>query len=235
MDTKDFETMEKFEYILKERIKFISKYHEVIKLILMESQINPEIADFNFINQITLLLKDLIKEAGIDLKNEGICIRLLMGSILSFLYLPEVNDEEINNYVEKLKDIIIETFKKPWIRYGILVLFLGTMIMVFKTGKKLPVLPGLFGLGIIITIFYKPEFWHKYLCPYGTLLSIFSKFNKRSYMVVNEDCIKCGKCVRVCPSDAILWEDKKEYPIIMNNECLLCGKCKEVCPTDTIK
>ena len=54
-------------------------------------------------------------------------------------------------------------------------------------------------------------------------------------MVVNEDCIKCGKCVRVCPSDAILWEDKKEYPIIMNNECLLCGKCKEVCPTDTIK
>lgn len=108
VDTKDFETMEKFEYILKERIKFISKYHEVIKLILMESQINPEIADFNFINQITLLLKDLIKEAGIDLKDEGICIRLLMGSILSFLYLPEVNDEEINNYVEKLKDIIIK-------------------------------------------------------------------------------------------------------------------------------
>ncbi|MDR7869426.1 MAG: TetR/AcrR family transcriptional regulator [Tissierellaceae bacterium] len=104
--SKDLETIEKLEYILKDRIKFISKHHEVIKLILMESQINPEIADFNFINQITLLLQDLIKEAGIDLKNEGIPLRLLMGSILSFLYLPEVNDEEINNYVEKLINII---------------------------------------------------------------------------------------------------------------------------------
>jgi polyferredoxin len=160
--------------------------------------------------------------------------RLYCGYICPINTGMELIDDNANKDKRKIR-AVPETFKKPWIRYGILVLFLGTMIMVFKTGKKLPVLPGLFGLGIIITIFYKPEFWHKYLCPYGTLLSIFSKFNKRSYMVVNEDCIKCGKCVRVCPSDAILWEDKKEYPIIMNNECLLCGKCKEVCPTDTIK
>lgn len=146
----------------------------------------------------------------------------------------ELIDDNANKNKRKRRSVP-EVFKKPWIRYGILILFLGTMIMVFKTGKKLPVLPVLFGLGIIITIFYKTEFWHRYLCPYGTLLSIFSKFNKRSYMVVNEECIRCGKCVRVCPSDAILWEDKKEYPIIIQNECLLCGKCKEVCPTDSIK
>lgn len=160
--------------------------------------------------------------------------RLYCGYICPINTGMELIDDNANKNKRKRR-AVPETFKKHWIRYGILVLFLGTMIMVFKTGKKLPVLPGLFGLGIIITIFYKPEFWHKYLCPYGTLLSIFSKFNKRSYMVVNEDCIKCGKCVRVCPSDAILWEDKKEYPSIINNECLLCGKCKEVCPTDTIK
>lgn len=146
----------------------------------------------------------------------------------------ELIDDNANKNKGKRKPIP-EAFKKSWIRYGILVLFLGTMIMVFKTGKKLPILPALFGLGIIITLFYKPEFWHRYLCPYGTLLSIFSKFNKRSYMVVNGDCIKCGKCVRACSSDAILWEDKRECPIIIQNECLLCGKCKEVCPTDAIK
>lgn len=160
--------------------------------------------------------------------------RLYCGYICPINTGMELIDDNANKDKRKRR-AVPETFKKHWIRYGILVLFLGTMIMVFKTGKNLPVLPGLFGLGIIITICYKPEFWHKYLCPYGTLLSIFSKFNKRSYMVVNEDGIKCGKCVRVCPSDAILWEDKKEYPIIINNECLLCGKCKEVCPTDTIK
>lgn len=143
-------------------------------------------------------------------------------------------DDNANKNQRKRRSVP-EVFKKAWTRYGILVLFLGTMIMVFKTGKKLPVLPVLFGLGIIITIFYKPEFWHRYLCPYGTLLSIFSKFNKRSYMVANENCIKCRKCVRACPSDAILWEGKEEYPTIIENECLLCGKCKEVCPTDAIK
>ena len=106
--SKDLGTMEKLEYVLKDRIKFISKNHEVIKLILMESQINPEIADFSFINQITLLLQGLIREAGVDLKDEGISLRLLMGSILSFLYLPEVNAEKINNYVENLINIMIK-------------------------------------------------------------------------------------------------------------------------------
>lgn len=106
--SKDLEPMEKLEYILKNRIKFISEHHEVIKLILMESQINPEIADFDFINQITSLLKDSIKEAGIELQDEDFSLRLLMGSILSFLYLPKIDDEEIDNYVKNLIDKIIK-------------------------------------------------------------------------------------------------------------------------------
>ena len=146
----------------------------------------------------------------------------------------ELVDNNANKNKRRRKPVP-KAFKSPIIRYGILALFLGTMVMVFKTGKKLPVLPGLFGLGIIITIFYKPEFWHRYICPYGTLLSIFSRFNKKSYMVYNESCIRCGKCVKVCPADAFIWEDKKEYPAIIKNECLQCGKCVEVCPTDSIK
>ncbi len=155
-------------------------------------------------------------------------------------YLCPINTgmEVIDNHADKKKRKRRETpkfFKYAVVRYGILIIFLALMAFVFITGKKLPILPILVVLGILLTIIYKPEFWHRYLCPYGTLLSFFSKFNKRSYMVDNEDCIKCGKCVRFCPSDAILWEDKKEYPIIIQNECLFCGKCKEVCPTDTIK
>ena len=106
--------------------------------------------------------------------------------------------------------------------------------MVFNTGKKLPVLPALFGIGIVLTIFFQPELWHRYLCPYGTLLSIFSRFNKKHYKIEDEACIKCGLCVRTCPSDAIIWEGKTKSPFIVKNECLLCGKCKEACPTDSI-
>lgn len=106
--SKDLEPMKQLEYILKNRIKFISEHHEVIKLILMESQINPEIADFDFINQITSLLKVSIIEAGIELQDDDFSLRLLMGSILSFLYLPETDDNEIDNYVKNFIETIIK-------------------------------------------------------------------------------------------------------------------------------
>ncbi|MCK9444487.1 MAG: TetR/AcrR family transcriptional regulator [Tissierellaceae bacterium] len=106
--SKKLEPIEKLEYILKDRIKFISDHHKVIKLILMENQINPEIADFNFIIQITNLLKDSIKETGIELEDESFSIRFLMGSILSFLYLPKVNKGEIDDHVNKFIDTIVK-------------------------------------------------------------------------------------------------------------------------------
>lgn len=106
--SRDLNPIEKLEYILKDRIKFISDHHKVIKLILMENQINPEIADFNFIIQITNLLKDSIKETGIELEDENFSIRLLMGSILSFLYLPKVNKGEIDDYVNKFINTIVK-------------------------------------------------------------------------------------------------------------------------------
>ena len=100
----------------------------------------------------------------------------------------ELIDDNANKKT-KTRKAAPKSFKK-FIRYGILALFLGILVIVFNTGKQLPVLPILFGLGIIITIFYKPEFWHRYLCPYGTLLSIFSRFNKKTYAVSNEEIIK---------------------------------------------
>ncbi len=98
--SRKFSPVEKLKHILRERIKFISNHHEIIKLILMESQINPEVADFNYINQIVSLLSESIKEAGLEFKDYDFSLRLLMGSILSFLYLPELNEKKINDYVE---------------------------------------------------------------------------------------------------------------------------------------
>ena len=94
------ETVEKLKYILKERIKFISEHHKVIKLILMESQVNPEISKINYINKIASLLKESIHEAGIELKDEDTSLRLLMGSILSFLYLPEIDEDKIDEFID---------------------------------------------------------------------------------------------------------------------------------------
>ena len=108
---KDLKPMEKLKYILKDRIKFISNHHEVIKLILMESEINPEIADFNYIEKITSLLKNSIKETGIEFRDEDISLRLLMGSILSFLYLPETHEEKIEDYLDSFIRSIMNEIK----------------------------------------------------------------------------------------------------------------------------
>ena len=51
--------------------------------------------------------------------------------------------------------------------------------------------------------------------------------------VVNSDCIKCGTCLKVCPSGAI----KIEENIFKINlkKCIFCGNCSFYCPKSAIK
>lgn len=123
--------------------------------------------------------------------------------------------------------------KNKFVRYGMLLVFLGSMVFVFKTGKKLPVLPILLLLGVLFTLVFEPSFWHRYLCPFGTLFSIFSKRTNRGFSI-EEGCIRCGICVKNCPSDAIAWDNTLENPEILKNECLVCGRCEELCPEEVI-
>lgn len=124
--------------------------------------------------------------------------------------------------------------KKSWVRYSMLALFLGTMIIVFRTGRKMPVLPVLFIMGVTLTIFFEHSLWHRYLCPYGRLFSIISRKNKFGYELIEEGCTRCGKCVKTCPAEAFSWENKKMEPIINKHDCLVCGKCEAVCPEGVI-
>ena len=46
-------------------------------------------------------------------------------------------------------------------------------------------------------------------------------------------CIKCGTCIKVCPSGAIKIEDD-EFKINLN-KCIICGNCEYYCPKQAIK
>ncbi|MDD4657214.1 MAG: nitroreductase family protein [Bacteroidales bacterium] len=50
-----------------------------------------------------------------------------------------------------------------------------------------------------------------------------------------ESCIKCGKCVAVCPSQ-IFSQPKKGSAVEINfiESCILCGQCVAVCPTESV-
>ncbi len=38
-------------------------------------------------------------------------------------------------------------------------------------------------------------------------------------------CKQCGKCIKKCPRQAIVWEDK--YPVVIKEKCIGCKKCDE--------
>ena len=43
-------------------------------------------------------------------------------------------------------------------------------------------------------------------------------------------CIGCGKCIKLCPTDAIMGAPKQIHTVF-NHACTGCKKCVEVCPT----
>lgn len=50
--------------------------------------------------------------------------------------------------------------------------------------------------------------------------------------VIEMKCVGCGKCVRVCPFEAIDMIDKKAR---INTKCTACGQCVEACPVKAIE
>lgn len=51
--------------------------------------------------------------------------------------------------------------------------------------------------------------------------------------VDESNCIGCGKCIRVCPTDAIVGA-KRMLHTILPQLCTNCSNCVDVCPTDCI-
>lgn len=149
----------------------------------------------------------------------------------------------INTVMEGMESTLVHERKaskgrflrKPSLRYLVLAGMLLSFVLMRKSGIKLPILLVFFVAGSFSVLFFKPEIWHRYLCPYGAILSIVSKNNKRTLAVYKKSCIKCGHCHKICPGAAIEWKGKDAYPRIIKEECLHCGKCREECPTATIR
>lgn len=83
---------------------------------------------------------------------------------------------------------------------------------------------GVLGLGLL-----RPRFWCKYVCPSGAVFSL-GNLLRASERKVESSCIRCNKCVEVCPFDAI----KADFTT-RTTDCTLCQTCGGVCPTHAIK
>ena len=54
---------------------------------------------------------------------------------------------------------------------------------------------------------------------------------KPQRMFYKNKCALCGKCVTVCPSGALTFDNS---PVLNPEKCTLCGKCALWCPADAI-
>jgi len=82
---------------------------------------------------------------------------------------------------------------------------------------------------VLLMGFWKPRFWCKYVCPSGAVFSLGNLF-RATERKVESTCIKCNKCVEICPFDAI----KPDFTT-RTTDCTLCQSCGGVCPTHAIK
>jgi len=118
------------------------------------------------------------------------------------------------------------------VRYLILVLFLATFLFSMITGRQIPVLPALFAAGVILTLFFPEEFWHRYLCPYGTILRGPGSISRFKLNIDQDRCNGCGICKRVCPAAAV--QSPAGIYSIKSRECLLGLDCSRRCPQKAI-
>ena len=115
-----------------------------------------------------------------------------------------------------------------------LILFVLSMILTKRFGIKINMLLYVTLFAVLISFFFEEEFWHKQICPYGTVLSVSTKTARRELKIDKDKCTGCGLCEEACINNTIS-EPANGKRKINSDECLLCYKCQEVCPTDAIE
>jgi ferredoxin len=64
----------------------------------------------------------------------------------------------------------------------------------------------------------------RWLCPYGALLSAFSRYAWRPFSITPDRELDCGLCQSACPYGAI------EGRRAVRTDCFACGRCYRSCP-----
>jgi polyferredoxin len=79
---------------------------------------------------------------------------------------------------------------------------------------------------LLLSVFIK-NFWCRYACPYGAVMSLASLASPLKIRRDEESCISCGKCAKACPQN--LPVDRLIQ--VRSAECTACMECVASCAT----
>ncbi|MCL2413321.1 MAG: 4Fe-4S binding protein [Bacteroidales bacterium] len=117
----------------------------------------------------------------------------------------------IKNYqLSKAVTGVLSVF--PWIYLGFAVLFAIThsgfiicrydpFVGIFRLGGATPLIA--FGVVLLIISIFTGRPFCRFICPYGAILSVFSRFSFYQVKITKKECINCDLCYNACPVDAI--------------------------------
>jgi len=81
---------------------------------------------------------------------------------------------------------------------------------------------------LVVLSLVVPNFWCRYLCPYGALMGLAALASPARIQRVKESCIDCAKCAKACPARLPV----DSLVTIRSAECTACLECVAACPAE---
>ena len=82
------------------------------------------------------------------------------------------------------------------------------------------------GVIVLSVLFYRP--FCKWLCPLGAFYSLFNRFSLLRYKVDEDKCTACGKCSRVCKMDMDISKNTAHTECIRCGDCIKACPTKAI-------
>lgn len=141
-----------------------------------------------------------------------------------------------------MKKPILSVFKSSWFRWLLFALMMGLLaIRLYMAWGNAKEVGAAFrfmwivstGLAIGLGVYFIPRTWCA-VCPMGSFQGISSK---NTYMLTVDDvCVECKKCRRVCPVATYPGAYKLEEgsAFVPSIDCLRCSNCIVNCPKEAL-